>query len=203
MERLDIELRERRGQKQEQRSEQSDIEEQEKTSEQYCQHLVRQADEKSNESKEEPPHPPENAAKDEIFPTMTLKDQEQKFAQFNRHLSEQTQQIDSLREELKAIKISKNDDEKNAALEAKIQDFKMTELPVMRSLAKLLYSVEQMYDEVLVGNAGQEKDSFLADIKEDLGSGRYAYFRRIGKMISEEGLDFPELEMYQVTMEED
>ncbi|KAK7541147.1 uncharacterized protein J3D65DRAFT_675313 [Phyllosticta citribraziliensis] len=121
-------------------------------------------------------------------PIMSGRTKRSKTRSRNSHNSEQTQQINSLREELKGTKISKNDDEKNVALEAKIQE-------------ELLYSVEQMYDEVLMENASQEKDDFLAKIKEGLGSGRYSYFRRIGKMICEEGLDFPELEMYQVKME--
>ncbi|KAK7533488.1 hypothetical protein IWX49DRAFT_602850 [Phyllosticta citricarpa] len=159
-----------------------------------------------------------------------IKSRSNKLAEVNQQLTRQTERINNLKQEMlrratpktpAAAVASDVDDKKQteaAALEAKIQDFKKTELPVMRSLAKLIYSVEQMYREVRAVDAASlsssssssssssaaEKDRFLDEIEADLGSGRYRYFLRIGKMICEQGLDFPELEeTYQVKMEEE
>ncbi|KAK7514444.1 uncharacterized protein IWZ02DRAFT_460602 [Phyllosticta citriasiana] len=162
-----------------------------------------------------------------------IKSRSKKLAKVNQQLARQTERINNLKQEMlrratpktPAAAVASDVDDKEeaeaAALEAKIQDFKKTELPVMRSLAKLIYSVEQMYREVRAVDAASlssssssslssssaaaaEKDRFLDEIEADLGSGRYRYFLRIGKMICEQGLDFPELEeTYQVKMGEE
>ncbi|KAK8209551.1 hypothetical protein IWZ01DRAFT_483447 [Phyllosticta capitalensis] len=125
----------------------------------------------------------------------------QQIARLNAQLSQQRTEIDSLKEELRVNNNLPNDHNNNRALEGMIREFKETELPVLKSLAKLLFSMEKIYQ--ASAETGQEKDDFLTNIEKELGNGRYAYFLRIGKKICEQGLDFPELELYQAGEEDE
>ncbi|KAK8248873.1 hypothetical protein IWZ00DRAFT_573734 [Phyllosticta capitalensis] len=125
----------------------------------------------------------------------------QQIARLRAELSEQRTEIDSLKEEMRVNNNLPNGQNNNRALEGMIREFKETELPVLKSLAKLLFSMEKIYR--ASAETGQEKDDFLTNIEKELGSGRYAYFLRIGKKICEQGLDFPELELYHAGEEDE